>query len=145
MKKIPLIFACLLLLAAAMSCALAEGAGTAAFKPIDLTDLISSAVLFVLALITRRLLPWLKGKASAQQLQLLEAAIDTAVYAAQQLFKTKTIDDRLGFALSWLKERGYDVDRTEVEARVWKMDHVDNAMIELAEGAVVPIDAGGTN
>lgn len=142
MKRIPVTLGVTLMLAAALRCACAETAATeVTAAAIDLTELIGAAATFLLALVTRRLLPWLKSKAKKEQLQLLEAGIDTAVYAAQQLFKTSAIDDRLEFALSWLRERGYEVDRTQVEARVWKMDHADNAGIELAEGILHSEDA----
>lgn len=139
MKKIPVTLGVMLMFAAALRCACAETAEAAA-ATIDLTELAGAALAVLGMLITRRLLPWLKSKATAQQLQILESVIDTAVYAAQQLFKTSVIDDRLSYALSWLRERGYDVDRAQVEARVWKMDHVDNPAIELTES--VPVASG---
>ena len=98
--------------------ALAESAEPA---KIDLTGLINAAIALLGLLITYRLAPWLKARTTSEQQQILAAGIRTAVYAAEQLYKTGVIDDRLDYALKWLGSHGYSVDRTQGEAAVREM------------------------
>ena len=98
--------------------ALAESAEPA---KIDLTGLINAAIALLGLLITYRLAPWLKARTTSEQQQILAAGIRTAVYAAEQLYRTGVIDDRLDYALKWLGSHGYSVDRAQVEAAVREM------------------------
>lgn len=114
-----------LMLAAAMviasmfaSAALAESAEPA---KIDLTGLINAVIALLGLLITYRLAPWLKARTTSEQQQILAAGVRTAVYAAEQLYRTGVIDDRLDYALKWLGSHGYSVDRAQVEAAVREM------------------------
>lgn len=114
-----------LMLAAAMviasmfaTAALAESAEPA---KINLTGLINAVIALLGLLITYRLAPWLKARTTSEQQQILAAGIRTAVYAAEQLYKTGIIDDRLDYALKWLGSHGYSVDRAQVEAAVHEM------------------------
>ena len=114
-----------LMLAAAMviasmlaSAALAESAEPA---KIDLTGLINAVIALLGVLITYRLAPWLKARTTSEQQQILAAGVHTAVYAAEQLYRTGVIDDRLDYALKWLGSHGYSVDRAQVEAAVREM------------------------
>ena len=114
-----------LMLAAAMviasmlaSAALAESAEPAR---IDLTGLINAVIALLGLLITYRLAPWLKARTTSEQQQILAAGVRTAVYAAEQLYRTGVIDDRLDYALKWLGSHGYSVDRAQVEAAVREM------------------------
>lgn len=103
-----------------MPAALAET--TAATVPaIDLTALINAVIALLAALVTYRLVPWLKARTSSTQQELLAAAIRTAVYAAEQLYRTDVIGDRLDYAENWLREHGYTVSRAEIEAAVRQM------------------------
>lgn len=112
----------IVLLAAAMVCAALgaahaeEAAQTAA--TIDLTDLFQAALAVLATLITGYLIPWLKAKAGKEKQELTQTMIDVAVYAAQQLYETNAISNRLDYACNWLKARGVTVDRAQVEAGV---------------------------
>lgn len=101
-----------------VTAALAESAEPA---KIDLTGLINAAIALLGLLITYRLAPWLKARTTSEQQQILAAGIRTAVYAAEQLYRTGVIDDRMDYALKWLGSHGYSVDRTQVEAAVREM------------------------
>ena len=95
---------------------------TATAPPIDLTQLVQAVIAVLAALITGRLVPWIKANTAQKQQAMLQAATDTAVYAAQQLYKTNVIQDRLDYAERWLEGRGYTVDRGQIEASVRRMD-----------------------
>ena len=114
-----LLLALLMLIASAIaSAALAESTEPAR---IDLTGLINAAIAVLGLLITHRLVPWLKARTTSEQQQILAAGIRTAVYAAEQLYQTGVISDRLDYALKWLGSHGYSVDRAQVEAAVHEM------------------------
>lgn len=102
---------------AALGAAHAEEAAQTAYA-LDLTDLFQAALAVLATLITGYLIPWLKAKAGKEKQELTETMIDVAVYAAQQLYETNTISNRLDYACSWLKARGVTVDRAQVEACV---------------------------
>lgn len=110
--------------------ALAESAGPA---QIDLTGLCNAVIALLGALVTYRLVPWLKARTTAQQQEMLQAGIRTAVYAAEQLYKTGVVQDRLDYALKWLGSHGYSVDRAQVEAAVKEMqlNRLELAPLEL--------------
>ena len=57
----------------------------------------------------------------------LALAARTAVYAAEQLYRTGTIRDRLEYAEKWLESHGYAVDRAQIEAQVKQM-RIDSVM-----------------
>ena len=118
------------------SAALAESAEPA---KIDLTGLINAAIAVLGLLITHRLVPWLKARTTSEQQQILAAGIRTAVYAAEQLYQTGVISDRLDYALKWLGSHGYSVDRAQVEKYLKPL--TDNLLMgvidERAEGITV--------
>lgn len=97
--------------------AMAEETAQTAYT-IDLTSLFQAALTALAALVTGYLVPWLKARAGNEKQELTNTLIDVAVYAAQQLYETNAISDRLDYACSWLKAHGVTVDRTQVEAGV---------------------------
>ena len=103
----------------AASVALAEASPGATVAPvIDLTGIVNAVLAVLGALLTKRLLPWLKANTSARQQELTQAAVSTAVYAAEQLYNTNVIKDRMKYAGKWLEQQGYSVDRAQIEAEV---------------------------
>ena len=53
---------------------------------IDLTAIIQAIIALCAALITYKLIPWIKSKTTEQQQANLAAAAKIAVYAAEQIF-----------------------------------------------------------
>lgn len=113
---------CLLMVICGYAAARAETAAPAALPPIDLTQLARALIAVLCALITKRLVPWIKANTAQKQQAIIQAATDIAVYAAQQLYKTNVIQDRLDYAERWLEGRGYTADRGQIEASVRRMD-----------------------
>ena len=125
---------CWVLLAIAGYATAAQAETTAgAAPPIDLTQLIQAVIAVLCALITGRLVPWIKANTAQKQQAMLQAATDTAVYAAQQLYKTSVIQDRLEYATRWLEGRGFTADRGMIEASVRKMDTMWPTVIEATD------------
>lgn len=143
MKKLLWALTGLLLVGLALAAALGEGAAAASggegARLIDLTGLVSAAIAMLLGIVTKKLLPWIEANTSAKQQALLRAATDTAVYAAQQLYRTREITDRLEYASRWLRVRGYRADRAEIEAAVRRMDatRLEISAHEVIEGETV--------
>lgn len=94
---------------------------------IDLTALCNAGIALLCALVTYRLVPWIRARASREQQEALALAARTAVYAAEQLYRTGTIRDRLEYAEKWLESHGYAVDRAQIEAQVKQM-RIDSVM-----------------
>ena len=85
---------------------------------IDLTPIIEAMIGLLAALITYRLLPWLKAKLSAQQMESLHMATRTLVYAAEQIYGSKTGEVKLAWVEGQLEKRGFRADREAIEAYV---------------------------
>ena len=70
------------------------------------------------ALITYKLLPWLKVKLSNEQQAALTAAVKVLAYAAEQVYGAGRGDEKLKYVEEGLRERGFEVDRAAIEAAV---------------------------
>ena len=88
---------------------------------IDLTPIFQALIGLFAAIITARLSPWIKSRTTESQQVLMKAAIRSAVYTAEQLFGSGHGAEKMDYALSWLREKGFDVDSREVEAAVYEM------------------------
>lgn len=88
---------------------------------IDLTPLIEVVIALIAALISTKLIPWIKARATAEQQALLQATIETLVYAAEQLYGAGTGSTKLDYVVEELEKRGFTADRAQIEAAVLKM------------------------
>ena len=86
---------------------------------INLTPILLAIIDLLAALITYKLVPLIKAKTDEKQRALLEAAIQTAVFAAEQLYGAGKGAEKLDYAVAWLHERGYDISRADIEAAVY--------------------------
>ena len=107
------------ILTLAISMSLAEAANAAPVLPgIDLTPLFQALIGFLTALVTYKLIPWIKARTTAQQQDLLRAAVSVAVYAAEQLYGAGQGKEKLLYVKGQLAKKGYHVDIDEIEAAV---------------------------
>lgn len=83
---------------------------------IDLTPIIQAIIALIAALVTTKLIPWIKARTSNEQQAFLLATIKTLVFAAEQLYGAGEGDAKLDYVETQLKERGYTVDRAQIEA-----------------------------
>lgn len=86
---------------------------------IDLTPILQALIALIAALITYRLVPWIKARTTELQRDNLEAVIRIAVFAAEQLYGSGHGSEKLDYATQWLEEHGYTVDRAQIEATVY--------------------------
>ena len=99
--------------------ALAEAVDALPASPgIDLTPLFQAVIAFLAALVTYKLVPWVQARTTAQQQELLRAAVSVAVYAAEQLYGAGAGKEKLMYVKGQLAKKGYNVDIDEIEAAV---------------------------
>lgn len=115
MKKFLCILMALILLV--MPVALAEGVITQD-ATIDLTDIVTAALALIAALITHYVIPWIKAKTTLEQQVRIQAAIDTVVFAAEKLYGAGKGESKKQYALSKLREMGYNINDAEVSAGI---------------------------
>ena len=88
---------------------------------IDLTQIFQAIIALLAALITYKLIPWIRSKTTEQQQYNLHAAAKIAVYAAEQLFGAGQGEEKLDYAIAALKRAGYDVDKQLVRETIEKI------------------------
>lgn len=92
---------------------------------IDLTPVLQAIIALLASIITYKLVPWISSKLNSQQMENLHAAAKVVVFAAEQLFETGTIQDKLDYVEYRLKEMGYDLDEETIR------DAIESAVKEL--------------
>mgnify|MGYP002578760037 FL=1 len=90
----------------------------AAATSINLTPVVQAVITLLAALVTYRLVPWIKARTTEQQQANLSALASTLVFAAEQLYGANRGQEKLAYVTSILREHGYDVDSQEVLATV---------------------------
>lgn len=85
---------------------------------IDLTQIILAIITLIFGLLMRYVIPSIKQKTTADQLDLISAAVKTAVYAVEQLYKSKPGQEKKQLVIQFLKENGYLIDDKQVESEV---------------------------
>lgn len=86
---------------------------------INLTPILQALLGLLAALITYRLIPWIKARTTNEQQAYITALIRAGVYAAEQIYKTNGMGARkMEYVKSFLRGHGFDVSQTEIEAAV---------------------------
>ena len=89
---------------------------------IDLTPVFQAIIALLAALVTYKLIPWIRSKTTDQQQANLMAAAKVAVFAAQQIYgATKEANEKkLEYALNRLRDSGFDLDTATLRAAIEK-------------------------
>ena len=99
---------------------------------IDYTELIQALIALVSVIITTFLIPLLKKKLSAEKLDELKKWVGIAVNAAEQLYGSKTGQQKKEYVVSFLISKGIEFDVDEVtamiEAEVYKLTNEQNSV-----------------
>ena len=74
---------------------------------IDLTQILIAILTLLFGLLTRYVIPAIKDKTSADQMELLRVAVKTAVYAAEQLYGSNAGQAKLQYVINLLAEQGH--------------------------------------
>ena len=85
---------------------------------IDLTPIFQALIALLASIITIKVIPWIKARTTAQQQEMLRAAVSVAVYAAEQLYGAGAGKNKLMYVRGQLAKKGYHVDIDEIEAAV---------------------------
>ena len=85
---------------------------------INLTDIIQAVIALIVALITYKVIPWIKAKTTESQQAVLMATVRTLVYAAEQLYGAGKGKEKFTYVRQKLQEKGFDVDVDAIEAAV---------------------------
>ena len=83
---------------------------------IDLTPILQAILALMAALITYKLIPWIKAKTSQEQQNLLLSVTSVLVFAAEQLYGAGRGEEKLDYVIGELEERGFTADRAAIEA-----------------------------
>lgn len=93
---------------------------------IDITQIILAILTFLFGLLMRYVIPNIKTKTNANQMELIRAAVKSAVYAVEQLYKSKPGQEKKQMVLDFLREQGYILD----------IDHISDETNYLIEEVV---------
>lgn len=119
MKKLLSILLAVMLMSLVITCAVAEGVTDPTVAPVlsvDITDIITAVMTVLIGLVVYFVRPYFKNK-------YVQALVKTAYFAAEQLYDTGVITDKLAYAEEYLKKKGIKVDtRALIEAFVGEMN-----------------------
>ena len=107
---------------------------------IDLTPIFQAIIALLAALVTYKLVPWIKARTTESQQALLSATVRTLVYAAEQLYGAGKGAEKLDYVITELERRGFTADRAAIGAAVAEQLNfvgglTDEIIIENADGA----------
>ena len=85
---------------------------------IDLTPIFQAIIALLAALITYRLIPWIKTKTTNEQQAGIRAMVKVLVFAAEQLYGAGKGPEKLEYVKRQLELAGFTVDASEIEAAV---------------------------
>ena len=98
---------------------------------INLTPIFEAVLGLLAAIITYKLIPWIKSKTTVEQQKTLFAAYKVAIFAAEQLYGAGHGSEKLDYAVKYLEEKGIKVDRALLESLVY--NYFNSGMIFLTE------------
>ena len=85
---------------------------------INLTPILQALIGLLAALITYKLVPWLREKTTREQAERYAAAVRVAVFAAEQIFGAGHGAEKMDYAIRYLRDKGFEVDSREIEGAV---------------------------
>jgi len=85
---------------------------------IDLTQIILAVITLLFGLLVRYVVPNIKSKTSANQMELIRAAVKSAVYAVEQLYKSTPGQEKKQKVIEALAKQGYIIDVDNVEEKI---------------------------
>lgn len=86
---------------------------------IDLTTIINAIIALIAAIITYKVIPWIKAKTTNEQQAMLEATVRTLVFAAEQIYGAGNGYEKMQYVAAKLKAKGFTVDVDAIEAAVY--------------------------
>lgn len=118
--RITLMLCLLMMVMTAMPCFATEAAQETR-ATIDLTPVFQAAIALLAALVTRRLVPWIKSKTTENQQNMMMSVVRTMVFAAEQLYGAGNGAAKLEYVKRQLIILGYDVDTALIKNAIESM------------------------
>lgn len=91
---------------------------------INLTPIFQAIIALLAALITYRLIPWIKARTTTEQQMTMKVLVRTLVFAAEQMYGAGAGREKLDWVKYQLKLAGFDVDVAEIEAAVYEQINI---------------------
>lgn len=85
---------------------------------IDLTPIIQAVIALIAAIITAKVIPWIKAKTTNEQQAMLKAVTTTLVFAAEQIYGAGNGDVKLDYVVEQLNKQGFTADVNMIEATI---------------------------
>ena len=96
---------------------------------IDITNIISTAIALVLALISTFLIPWLKNKVDAEKFEQIKEWTRVAVQAAEMIYNgVGRGEEKKTYVINYLNEKGFKIDTATIDALI------ESAVLDLKRG-----------
>ena len=93
---------------------------------IDITNIVSTVITLILALITTFLIPWLKNKLDAEKFEQLQEWTRVAVQAAEMIYDgVGRGEEKKTFVINYLNNKGFKIDTDTIDALI------ESAVLEL--------------
>ena len=89
-----------------------------AVPAVDLTPIFQALIALLAALITAKVIPWIKSKISNEQQLAMMATVRIMVYAAEQIYGAGRGDQKLAWVEGALKEQGYKLDTKMIKGLI---------------------------
>ena len=94
-------------------------------KEIDFTPIFEAIITIVSLLVTSFLIPYIKQKLSVEKYEDLKKWVNVGVKAAEQIYGSKTGQEKKEYVVSFLKSKGitFDIDEVSalIESEVYKL------------------------
>ena len=100
---------------------------------IDLTPIFQAIIALLAAIITYKLIPWIKSRTTVEQQGLLSATVRTLVFAAEQLYGAGKGAEKLDYVVAEMEKRGFTADRAQIEAAVAELLNLQTVTTEEIE------------
>ena len=104
---------------------------------IDLTQIILAVITVIGGIIARYVIPWIKGKLDERSYDVFNGLVKVGVYAAEQIFSSEQWKEKKQYVVDLLKENGYTVDTTSVDALIEatvRELRIEQGQVQKAEG-----------
>lgn len=87
-------------------------------KEIDFTPIFEAIITIVSLLVTSFLIPYIKQRLSVEKYEDLKKWVNVGVKAAEQIYGSKTGQEKKEYVVSFLKSKGITFDINEVSALI---------------------------
>lgn len=106
---------------------------------IDLTTIINAVIALLAAIVTYRVIPWIKAKTTNEQQAYIRALVKAGVYAAEQIYNTDGMGTKkMEYVKNFLLGYGFDINVTEIEAAV--KEYINPPVLPTLPVATIPTD-----